>query len=192
MRSKKFLSVCVVCAVAVAAMAGCSLLDAFQPSGSSSGSVSTSSSESSSAAPSSSSASQSSQSSSSSSSSSQEESSSQSSSPAPSSSSSSSSQVQAVTWNGNYLASEGSASQINLTISGQTETEFVFEFYLKGIDYSGTAKLDAKNSSSATFTDPNHSDYSLTFKRSDSGITVTESGTFPDANCSFGGNFAAR
>lgn len=186
MRSKKFLSVCVVCAVAVAAMAGCSLLDAFQPSGSSSGSVSTSSSESSSAAPSSSSAPQSSQPSSSSSSSSQ------SSSPAPSSSSSSSSQVQAVTWNGNYLASEGSASQINLTISGQTETEFVFEFYLKGIDYSGTAKLDAKNRSFATFTDPNHSDYSLTFKRSDSGITVIESGTFPDANCSFGGNFAAR
>ncbi len=197
MRSKKFLSVCVVCAVVAAATAGCSLLDSLQGSSSSSSvstseSESTSTSSSSSQSQSSSQPASSSQSSSSQASSSESSSASESSSSSSSTSSSSSSQAQTLTWNGNYVSSEGAASQINLTISGQTSSEIVFEFYLKGIDYSGTAKINSNTPSVATYTDPNNSGYSLSFQLSDSGITVTESGSFPDANCSFAGSFAAK
>ena len=87
---------------------------------------------------------------------------------------------------------EGSASQTSLTISGMDDKKFVFEFYIKGINYSGTATIDANSPHIATYQDPNYDNYSLTFEYSSQGIIVAEKGSFPEANCSFAGNFSAK
>lgn len=68
----------------------------------------------------------------------------------------------------------------------------IFEFYVKGIVYSGTATIDKNSPNIATYQDPNTPSYGLTFSYSDKGITVAEKGTYPDANCSFAGNFSAQ